>query len=76
MACHQAFADLINSDRGDIGTLTRAQLRAAVDAIDDWLDTSLPVFNAAIPLPARSTLTPRQKVELLLIVTERRRRAS
>lgn len=47
-------------------------LRAAVDAIDRWVDDNQASFNQAIPQPARSALTAKQKVKLLMKVVSRR----
>lgn len=54
------------------GGLTKAELRAAVDAVDQWCDDNTSSFNTAIPLPARTTLSARQKSALLRYVTFRR----
>lgn len=58
-------------------SITKVDLRAAVDAIDDWCDaaaTTVPPtsFNAAIPQPARTALTSAQKAILLAFVCLRR----
>ena len=66
------FMDDLSARRGTCGTLAKADLRAAVNAIDDWVDTNAVLFNATIPLPARTQLTVRQKAELLLLVIRRR----
>ena len=50
----------------------KAALRAAIDAVDDWLDANATAFNQAIPQPARSALTAAQKLELLYIVARKR----
>lgn len=52
--------------------LSKPDLRAAVDAVDDWVDANAGAFNAAIPQPARSALTAQQKANLLLYVVRRR----
>ncbi len=52
--------------------LSRADLRAAVNAIDDWVDANSTAFNQAIPQPARAALTAQQKAELLMFVVQRR----
>lgn len=54
------------------GAVTKADLRAAIDAIDAWVDANAASFNSAIPLPARTALTARQKVALLTWVVRRR----
>jgi len=53
-------------------TILKADLRAAVDAIDTWVDDNSTAFNTAIPQPARGALTARQKAALLMFVVERR----
>lgn len=52
--------------------LSRAELRAAINSIDDWIDSNAASFNAAIPQPARGALTGQQKADLLLRVVRRR----
>lgn len=52
--------------------LTKAELRAAVDAVDDWADANAASFNTAIPQPARSALKAKQKAALLMYVVARR----
>jgi hypothetical protein len=54
--------------REALGALTKADLRAAVDAADGWLDTNAASFNSAIPQPARGQLTTAQKALLLAVV--------
>ena len=52
--------------------VTKSDLRAAVDAIDQWVDDNAASFNSAIPVAARTALTARQKAELLMFVIRRR----
>jgi len=61
-----------SSARGSLGTLTKAELRAAVDAIDGWIDANQASFNAAIPQPARAQLTTKQKLKILLKIMKLR----
>ena len=58
--------------REEIATLTKADLAAAIAAIDAWIDGNAPSFNSAIPLPARTALSSQQKVDLFLAVLIRR----
>lgn len=58
--------------RETIAGLTKPDIRAAVDAIDDWCDTNAAALNAAIPLPARTALNAQQKLDLFLRVVSRR----
>ena len=50
----------------------KLDLRAAVFAVDDWIESNQGSFNAALPLPARTALSAKQKVELFLAVAKRR----
>jgi hypothetical protein len=52
--------------------ISKADLRAALNAVDDWVDENSTSFNQALPQPARSGLTMRQKVVLLSFVILRR----
>ncbi len=65
------WADLMRR-MGPTGALTKAQLRAAVDAVDDWAEANAVEFNQAIPQPARGVLTAKQKAIMLAIVILKR----
>jgi hypothetical protein len=53
-------------------SITKADLRAAVDALDAFLETNAAAVNNAIPQPARGALSARQKAWILARVIERR----
>lgn len=63
-------------DKSDVregfAALTKADIRAAVNALDDYFDTNASVINLAIPQPARGALTAQQKLDLILRVLRRR----
>lgn len=52
--------------------VTKAQLRGAVDAVDDFLESNAAALNTAIPLPARTGMTAAQKAALVGYVALRR----
>lgn len=52
--------------------LTKDDLRAVVNAIDNWIDINGVNFNGTLPLPARTALTAKQKAWLLAMVIQRR----
>lgn len=68
---HRSFMSDLSSSRNAMPVL-KADLRAAINAIDQWADDNLASFNLAIPLPARTALTVAQKANLLLYVIRRR----
>lgn len=53
-------------------TLSKVDVRAAVNAIDDFLQNNAAALNSAIPLPARTALSTTQKALLLTAVVRRR----
>jgi len=65
---------LVNRDASVIAGIgiTKADLRAALDAIDDWIESNSTAFNTAIPQPARGALTSRQKAAALMYVAQKR----
>ncbi len=66
-----AWAELMR--RGETyGTLLKPDLRAAVDAVDSWVNANTASFNAALPEPAKTQLDARQKALLLMAVVQRR----
>lgn len=54
------------------GQITKPQLRAVVDAMDDWWETVAAAGNSAIPQPQRGILTTKQKAALFMMVLRRR----
>jgi hypothetical protein len=59
---------------GDLGPLSvsKADLRAAVNATDAWIEANGAAFNSAIPQPARGSLSTEQKTALFCYVAMRR----
>lgn len=49
-------------------TITKADLQAAINALDDFLEADADALNTAIPQPAREALTVSQKAKLLAAV--------
>jgi len=66
-----AWAELMRKFKGST-VVTKAQLRAALDAVDDWVDANTTSFNNAIPQPQRSDLNTEQKAQLLMVVVSKR----
>lgn len=65
------FMSELSTERQTLA-LTKAELRAALDALDDFLNTNATAINNAIPQPARGALTVSQKARLLMFVIRRR----
>ena len=53
-------------------SITKADLRAGFDAIDDWFDSNAATLNNALPVAARTGLTTPQKALLLSLVIRAR----
>jgi hypothetical protein len=60
------------SDAREPVSIVKADLRAAVNAIDTWISDNAASLNSAIPQPARSALTSAQKSRLFRMVAKRR----
>jgi hypothetical protein len=67
----ELWAEFMQVNRDPCG-ITKVDLRAAVDAIDTWLDGNAASLNTAIPQPARSNLSAAQKARLLALVALKR----
>jgi hypothetical protein len=65
------WSSYMRSGDGATGCL-KAQLRAVIDAVDDWVEANAASFNSAIPQPMRGTLTTKQKAAILVFVVIRR----
>lgn len=52
--------------------ITKAQLKAAVDATDQWIEDNQASYNTALPAAARNNLTLDQKTLLFCAVALRR----
>ena len=59
-------------DNLDVFTLTKADLRAAVNALDDYFHANAAAINALLPLPARTALSQPQKAHLMTLVIAQR----
>jgi hypothetical protein len=68
----RAAAQWMRDNTAVLGALSKADLRAAVDATDDWIDSNAASFNQALPVAARTELTATQKTFLFCYVALRR----
>lgn len=67
------FADFMRTELSTYsGSMTKAELRAAIDAADLWASDNAASYNSALPLPARTVLTSAQKARLLAAVILKR----
>lgn len=57
---------------GNLIGVTKPQLRAALDATDDWIDANQTSFNNALPQPFRTQASLAQKTFLFCYVAMRR----
>lgn len=60
------------SSRQEAMALSKVQLRAAVDATDQWIEDNAGAFDTALPVTARTNLTARQKAQLFSFVADKR----
>ena len=72
----EVWAELMrkySSDGESIG-INKPDLRAAVDALDTFMNTNAATINNALPQPAKSALTVQQKALMLSYVVLKRYR--
>ena len=72
LACSGEFQQNVSAALEAFGALTKADILAAANALDDYLNTNAAAINLAIPQPARAQLTTSQKARLLKIVITKR----
>lgn len=70
-AIHTALMQDLSRALEPCSTL-KADLRAAIDAADQWVSDNQVSFNNALPTAAKNTLTTPQKARLLMMVLQRR----
>lgn len=59
-------------DQAGALNVTKPQVRAAIDATDQWIEDNQAAYNAALPAAARTGLTLTQKTMLFCYVAMRR----
>lgn len=62
----------LSEDREQIGTMSKGEIRGAIDAADQWISDNSASYNTALPVAVRTVLTPSQKARLLAAVILRR----
>lgn len=68
----EVHGGFMREESATFGALTKADLRAAINALDDYLEANASAINLVIPLPARTALTAAQKARLLARVALKR----
>lgn len=71
LTCSFEYIEKLNVER-ELLPLTKAQLKAAIDATDTWIDNNAASFNSALPTAARNNLSAKQKARLFLFVANKR----
>jgi len=66
------FQENLSIKREGVSTLTKADILAAVNGLDDWITANQAAVNQAIPLPARNALTASQKNDLFTRISGKR----
>ena len=66
------FQENLSIKREGVGTLTKADILAAVNGLDDWITANQTAVNNAIPQPARGALTQSQKNDLFTRISGKR----
>lgn len=70
--CARAWIEHLFVQAGATANMSYADIKAAADATDIWVDTNQSAFNLALPLPFQTTATLAQKSALMAYVTLKR----
>ena len=62
----------LSVDRDPLPGVLKADVRAALNAADDWIVANASAYNTALPQPFRSAATTAQKARLLMFVAKAR----
>lgn len=57
------WADIM-SEGGGFGTLNKYQLKAVIEAADNWIGSSTSSFNNSLPEPGKSQLDMKMKLKI------------
>jgi len=68
----EVTAEFMRENSEAIGAMVKADLRGAVNGLDDFANTNAATINLSIPLPARTVLTAAQKARLFSLVIRKR----
>lgn len=71
-AAMRQFAKKIFQEVGTTANMDTVELKAAVDAVDGWVDANQASYNTALPVPFKTTATAQQKALLLVYVVMKR----
>lgn len=74
--CRNAIARYLSRLNESTGAFNKADLLAAVNAADDWVDANSAAYNTALPAAFRNGATAGQKSLLLAVVVLIRRNSS
>jgi len=68
----RAFITRIYVALSQTANCNNAQIKAAIDATDDWIDSNATSFNNALPTAFRNNATTAQKTQLFCMVALKR----
>jgi SLT domain-containing protein len=69
---HRGLMRYLSNLREAIPALTKADIRAAIDAADSWIDSNQSSYNTALPTAFRTNATTAQKTFLFCAVAAMR----
>lgn len=66
------FMSDISAREEKFGVINKYQIKDLINAVDQWISDNLTSFNSALPEPAKTQLTGKQKFEIFMAVAQRR----
>jgi len=64
--------EYMREENSPVTGILKADLRAAYDALDTFMNNNAGAINSALPLPFRTSATTQQKARLLMLVIRHR----
>jgi len=69
---HAEWMRRLSRIREELNGVTKTDLRAAINATDQWIEDNQGAFNTALPTATRTNLTAKQKALLFFFVADKR----
>lgn len=66
------WARFMSENKAPVGDMTKADLHAAVAALDDFCEENQGMLLAGVPSPASTALSPSQQISLFMMVLQAR----
>lgn len=71
LTLHTLLMQVMSNQHSVLASVTKADMRAAINAADDWRDTNAASYNNALPAAFKNNASAKQKALLLMYVVSK-----